>query len=111
MFQAGGVFQQLGLASAVGGYGLWAGSLVFRMGWLLWRREIHRGSFLVGFYARAAGTLGLMIMFTGMIVKGSLGWPWLIAVFVLGAPSLALLLVRPVRDEPFKVDLPKRGKS
>jgi len=107
----GGLIQQVGVVLAVGGLLLYLGTIVYRMGRILGLHALQREAFLVGFYARAAGMVGIMGAITGSIVAGTIPWPWLIAVFVLGAPSLALLLVRPVRDEPFKIDLPKRGKS
>ena len=92
----GGTVQQIGIAMAVGGYGLYVGTALLRLVWIVRWRKLLAPTFIVGFYGRAVATLGLMIMFTGMVVKGSLaGWPWLIAVFVFGAPALALLLVRP----------------
>ena len=44
-------------------------------------------------------------------MTGTAPWITLLVVFIFGAPSLALLFVRPVRDEPFKMELPKRDKS
>jgi hypothetical protein len=74
-----------------------------------WRSLLAR-SVVIGFYARAAGTFGLMTMLTGGVIKGTLSWPVLIVVFVFGAPALALLLVRPVRSDnpPFGVEESKR---
>jgi hypothetical protein len=40
-----------------------------------------------------------MTMLTGGVIKGTIPWPWLIAVFVFGAPALALLLVRPMSTD------------
>ena len=50
--------------------------------------------------------IGLMTLVTGGVLRGTIPWPWMIAVFVLGAPALALLLVRPVRTDipPFASD-------
>jgi hypothetical protein len=100
----GGVVQQVGLALAMGGFGVSVGSTLVRLLWIIRWRKLLAPTVVVGFYARAVGTLGLMIMFIGMIVKGALAWPWLIAVFVFGAPALALLLVRP----PLGVGDPKK---
>ena len=91
----GGVVQQIGIALAIGGFAVSVGTSLVRLLWIIRWRKLLAPTIVIGFYARAVGTLGLMIMFTGMIVKGSLAWPWLIAVFVFGAPALALLLVRP----------------
>jgi multidrug efflux pump subunit AcrB len=97
----GEILRQLGFAVAICGYFVWLASIVFRLAKVLLTRRLDFRTVLVGFYARAAGTLGLMVMVIGLILKGTVPWPWVILVFVVGGPSLALLLVRPVRDESF----------
>jgi hypothetical protein len=91
----GGLIQQIGIALAIGGFAVSVVTTLVRLLLIIGRRKLLASTIVIGFYARAVGTLGLMVMFTGMIATGSLPWPWLIAVFVLGAPALALLLVRP----------------
>ncbi len=95
MIFLGGVVQQIGFAMVIGGVAISVASTLTRLLGIVRWRNLLKPTVVVGFYARAVGTLGLMIMFTGMIIKGSLAWPWLIAVFVVGAHALALLLVRP----------------
>jgi hypothetical protein len=107
----GGLIEQVGFVLGLSGMLLYLGTIVYGMGRIIGLHMLQREAFLVGFYARAAGMVGIMTAITGGIIEGTTPWPWLLAVFVLGAPSLALLLARPVRDEPFNVDLPKRGKS
>jgi len=111
MVMLGGLVQQVGLVFGIGGFLLYLATVVYGMGRIFGLEAFQREAFLLGFYARAAGMVGIMATVTGGIIEGTTPWPWLIAVFVLGAPSLALLLVRPVRDEPFKIDLSKHGKS
>jgi hypothetical protein len=91
----GGVVQQIGLALAIAGFAVTVGASLVRLLWIIRWRKLLAPTIVIGFYARAVATLGVMVMFTGMIAKGSLAWPWLIVVFVFGAPALALLLVRP----------------
>lgn len=99
----GGTVQQIGIAMAVGGYGLYIGTALLRLVWIVRWRKLLAPTLIVGFYARAVGTLGLMTMVTGGVIRGTIPWPWLIAVFVFGAPALALLLVRPVSTAQFGV--------
>ena len=111
MVTLGALIQQIGIVVFVGGFGLYLASIVYRLG-LAFRLEcFQREAFLIGFYARAAGMVGIMGSLVGAVINGSAPWITLLAVFIFGAPSLALLLVRPVRGEPFSFDLPKRGKS
>jgi hypothetical protein len=107
----GGLVQQIGVAIAITGFAIWIGTILYRFGIIFRVHQFQGIAFLIGFYARAAGMVGIVAVLAGGVIAGTTPWPWLIAVFVLGAPSLALLLVRPVRGEPFKIDLPKRGKS
>ena len=106
----GGLVQQVGVAMAIGGFALWIATILYRMLILIGVHSFQSNAFVIGFYARAAGTVGLMAAFTGGIIKGTTPWPWVIAVLILGAPSVALLVVRPVREESFKIDWPKRDK-
>jgi hypothetical protein len=99
----GRTVQQIGIAMTVGGYGLYIGTALLRLVWIVrWRKLLAR-TLIVGFYARAIGTLGAMTMITGGVITGAIPWPWLIAVFVFGAPALALLLVRPASTAQFGV--------
>jgi hypothetical protein len=100
----GGVIQQIGLVLAVGGFGVYVAMTLVRLVSIIRWRKLVAPTVVVGFYARAAGTLGLMTILTGGVMKGSIPWPWLIAVFVFGAPAVALLLVRPVSTAQFGVD-------
>ena len=106
----GELVQQIGVVMAVGGFALWIGTIFYRLLMIFGVQKFQSNGFVIGFYARAVGMVGFMAAVAGGIIKGALPWPWLIAVFVLGAPSLALLLVRPVREEQFKIELPRRGK-
>jgi hypothetical protein len=89
----------LGTWIAIGGYALWAMTLVFRIVDLMFFRRWLLQAIVIGFYARAAATVGLMAIVLGAIAAGTVSWLLLILVFVLGTPSLALLLVRPVRAD------------
>jgi MFS family permease len=111
MAELGAFIQQAGILLGVAGFGIYIASIVYRIGLAFRLVWFQRQAFLIGFYARAAGMVGIMGAVTGGIIVGTTPWPWLIAVFVLGAPSLALLLVRPVRDDLFEGSLPKRGNS
>lgn len=95
----------------VGGFALYLASIVYGMTRILRWERFQQQAFLVGFYARAVGMVGIMGTLLGAVIAGTAPWITLLVVFLFGAPSLALLLVRPVRDEPFKVELPKRDKS
>jgi MFS family permease len=106
----GGLVQQVGTALFIGGFALYLGTILYRMARIFGLQAFQREAFLVGFYARAAGMVGIIGAMTGGIIEGTIPWPWLLAVFVLGAPSLALLVVRPVRGEPFTVEFPPRNK-
>jgi hypothetical protein len=107
----GALIQQVGVVVFVGGFGLYLASIVYGMGRAFRLMKFQREVFLIGFYARAAGMVGIMGSIVGAVMAGAAPWISLLLVFIFGAPSLALLLVRPVRDEPFNIDLPKRGKS
>jgi hypothetical protein len=111
MATLGALIQQVGIVMAVGGFGLYMASIVYGMTRIFRWERFQQEAFLIGFYARAAGMVGIMGTLTGAVIAGTAPWITLLVVFIFGAPSLALLLVRPVRDEPFKIDLPKRGKS
>jgi hypothetical protein len=107
----GELVQQIGVVMAVGGLALWIGTVFYRLLMIFGVQKFQSNGLVIGFYARAAGMVGFMAGVTGGIIKGAVPWPWLIAVFVLGAPSLALLLVRPVWSDQFKFELPRWGKS
>jgi len=107
----GALIQQAGIALFIGGFGIYMASIVYGMGRALRLERYQREAFLIGFYARAAGMVGIMGTLLGAVIAGTAPWITLLVVFIFGAPSLALLLVRPVRDEPFKIELPRRDKS
>jgi hypothetical protein len=111
METSGALIQQVGVVVFVGGFGLYMASVVYGMGRAFRMVRFQREAFLIGFYARAAGMVGIMGSIVGSVITGAAPWISLLLVFVFGAPSLALLLVRPVRDEPFTIELPKRWKS
>jgi hypothetical protein len=95
----GGAVQQLGIALFLGGYAVYFGTVLVRLISIFrWRKQLAR-AFVIGFYARAVGTIGLVTLLTGGVIKGTIPWPALIVVFVIGAPALALMLVRPVRTD------------
>jgi hypothetical protein len=105
----GALVQQIGIALLVGGYAVWIGSALIRfIAIFRWREELAR-LLVIGFYARAVGTLGLVTLLAGGVIKGAIPWPALIVVFVIGAPALALMLVRPVRtDNPLGLEDKKK---
>jgi hypothetical protein len=108
MVMLGGVVQQIGIVLAVGGYGVYVASTLLRLVSMIRWRTLVASTVVVGFHARAAGTLGLMTVLTGAVIKGTIPWPWLIAVFVFGAPALALLVVRPASTPQFGVEDSKK---
>ena len=111
MVTLGGLIQQAGIVLFVGGLALWLPTILYRMAMIFGLHRFQREAFLVGFYARAGAMVGGMAAVTGGIVEGTIPWPWLLLVFVLGAPSLALLVWRPVRSEIFTIEFPPRDKS
>jgi len=111
MAALGAVIQQVGIVMFVGGFGLYLASILYGMTRILRWERFQQEAFLIGFYARAAGMVGIMGTLLGAVMTGTAPWITLLVVFIFGAPSLALLFVRPVRDEPFKMELPKRDKS
>lgn len=110
MATLGGVVQQIGFVLAVVGLVAYAGTTLLRLLWLVRWRKMFAPTVIVGFYARAVGTFGLMTMLTGGVMKGAFPWPVLIVVFVFGAPALALLLVRPVTTAHPPFDVAERDK-
>ncbi len=103
----GDVIQEVGLAAFIGGYGAWSATLLARIifGLLTMGRRgvsvdtrtlVIMRTLVIGFYARAVGTVGIMAMLMAPIVRGEASWLWLVVIFVVGGPALALLLVRPV---------------
>jgi hypothetical protein len=111
MVSFGALVQQLGIVMFVAGFGLYLASIVYRMAMIFGVRVLQGEAFLIGFYARAAGMVGIMGSIVGSVMSGATPWPWLILVFIFGAPSLALLLVRPVREDPLKVDSSRWRRS
>ncbi len=111
MIWLGELIQRLGIAAAVVGYGIYALAVLWRLVELSRTRTVSGRTWVIGFYARAAGTLGVMISVLGLVVRDPAQWPWLIVVFIFGAPALALLLVRPVRPEDVSPNGGRRRKT
>jgi hypothetical protein len=60
MVSFGALVQQLGIVMFVAGFGLYLASIVYRMTLIFGVRVLQREAFLIGFYARAAGMVGIM---------------------------------------------------
>lgn len=88
--------QRLGFALLIAGYGTWAVVLLVRLIIVFRTREFPASIWVVGFYARTVGTLGILVMAFGPVIRGEASWLLLLGVFIIGGPALALLIVRPV---------------
>ena len=103
MSAIGSAVQQVGVVLLAGGFTLYFVTIIYRLAHIFRVLRFQSQAFVIGFYARAAATLGAVLALTGSIIAGTTPWPWLIAVFIFGAPSLALLLVRPVTPDQFRI--------
>ncbi len=96
MIAFGDAVQRLGFALLIAGYGTWAVALLVRLIIVFRTREFPASIWVVGFYARTVGTVGILVMAFGPVIRGDASWLLLLGVFIIGGPALALLIVRPV---------------
>jgi hypothetical protein len=60
MVTLGGLVQHVGLIFAIGGFLLYLATIVYGMGRIFRLEAFQREAFLLGFYARAVGMVGIM---------------------------------------------------
>jgi hypothetical protein len=109
----GELVQRLGMWLFVGGFGLQLGLTVLRIAASFRKRAWLVPMLLIGYYARAAGMVGLVVMIAGSVMRGYAEW-WLLALVLAlgGGTAIAILLSRPVTiDNPFGLDRPRRPKG
>lgn len=105
------VLRHLGMALFLGGYGVYALSILWRLVEQVRTRTLAARALVIGFYARAAGTVGLMTVLLGTFLRDPSQWWSLLVIFIFGAPALALLVVRPVRSDDVLGLGNRRGKT
>jgi len=107
--EIGELAQRVGIWIFVGGFGLSVGLSVARIVASFRKRAWLLPMIIIGYYARAVGMVGLVVMVAGLVLRGHAEW-WVLLLFLAlgGGTALAILLPRPVTvDNPFGMD--RRG--
>jgi hypothetical protein len=105
--------QRIGTWIFLGGFGLSVGLSVLRIAVSFRRRAWLLPMSIAGYYARAVGMVGLVVMMAGLVLRGYAEW-WALLLFLAlgGGTAIAILLTRPVTtDNPFGLDMPRRPKG